>query len=90
MTTRPKTARTTPTKVPTVAELPVTRAMLYGVRDELIARNDQTNAEDQEASNWAAIKAVQGLNARFDRIEADIAELKDIVRELVRALSKRP
>jgi len=110
MTSRPKTARATPTKVPPVSELPVTRAMLYGVRDELAARIDQTNArfdqlsaemrastariqtlvEDQEARNRVVLEVVQGHNDRFDRIEADLAELKGMFREVLGALAKRP
>ena len=134
MTSRPKTARATPMKVPPVSELPVTRAMLYGVRDELAARLDQTNArldqtnarldqtnaemrafkvemrhefeafraevrastariqtivEDQEARNRVVIEVVQGHNDRFDRIEADLAELKGMFREVLAALTKR-
>ncbi len=141
MTTRPKTARTSPAKVPPIAELPVTRAMLYGVRDELVARSDQTNAridltnarieqtnnelhalllaneafkvemrhefdafraemraanarvqtiaEDQDARNRVVLEVVQGHNARFDRIEADVAELKGLLHEIVRALANR-
>jgi uncharacterized coiled-coil DUF342 family protein len=131
MTSRPKTARATPTKVPPVSELLVTRAMLYGVRDELAARFDQANArldetnarldqtnarldqtnarldqlsaetrastariqtlvEDQEARNRVVLEVVQGHNDRFDRIEAEIVELKGLVHELIRSLAKRP
>ena len=117
MTSRPKTARATPTKVPPASEVPVTRAMLYGVRDELAARIDQTNArldqtnarldqlsaetrastariqtltEEQEARNRVVLEVVQGHNDRFDRIEADLAELKGMFREVLGALSKRP
>lgn len=117
MTTRPKTARAAPSKVPPVSELPVTRAMLYGVRDELTALHDQTNAridqtnarinplsaemratsariqtlvEDQEARNRVVLEVVQGHNDRFDRIEADLAELKGMFREVLTALTKRP
>ncbi|MFO0652260.1 MAG: hypothetical protein U0326_38935 [Polyangiales bacterium] len=64
MTTRPKTPRPSVQKVPaerqipTVSELPVTRAMLLGVRDELAARLDQHTAQFAE------------VHARFDRVDA--------------------
>lgn len=64
MTTRPKTPRPSVQKVPaerqipTVSELPVTRAMLLGVREELAARLDQHTAQFAE------------VHARFDRVDA--------------------
>lgn len=64
MTTRPKTPRPSVQKVPaerqipTVSELPVTRAMLLGVREELAARLDRHTAQFAE------------VHARFDRVDA--------------------
>ncbi len=64
MTTRPKAPRPSVQKVPaerqipTVSELPVTRAMLLGVREELAARLDQHTAQFAE------------VHARFDRVDA--------------------
>jgi chromosome segregation ATPase len=175
MPPRSKTVRSA-TKVPSVSQLPVTRAMLYNVRDELAARIDQTNAridqtnaelrgvrdelnaridqtnaridqtnaelrgvrdelnaridqtnaridqtnaelrsfkeeirheferfraeirtsvariqtlvEEQEARNRVVLEVVQGHNARFDRIEAEIRELKELFREVLAALAR--
>ncbi len=58
MTTRKPPTSTT--KVPAVAELPVTRAMLMGVRDELRARLDHNNARLDET------------NARIDALRAEV------------------
>ena len=60
-TTKPPTS-TAPSQIPPVAELPVTRAMLHGVRDELRARIDGTNAR------------IDGTNARIDETNARIDE----------------
>ena len=50
----------------------------------------QTLTEDQETRNRVVLEVVQGHNERFDRIEADLAELKGMVREVLGALVKRP
>lgn len=62
-TTKPPTS-TAPSQIPPVAELPVTRAMLLGVRDELRARIDGTNAR------------IDGTNARIDETNARIDALR--------------
>ena len=54
------------------------------------ARLADVTAEDQEARNRVVLEVVQGHNDRFDRIEADLAELKDMFREVLGALAKRP
>ena len=60
-------------------------------RAEMRAANArvQTIAEDQDARNRVVLEVVQGHNARFDRIEADVAELKGLLHEIVRALANR-
>lgn len=131
MTTRKTTPSRTATKVPTVAELPVTRAMLLGVRDELRSRIDETNAridetnaridqtnaridetnariagvraellaeshrvgtliEEQEARNRVVLEVVQGHNARFERLEAGLDEVRGMVHEILDAVRQRP
>ena len=98
MTTRPKTPRPSVQKVPaerqipTVSELPVTRAMLLGVRDELAARLDQHTAQfaevharfdrvdarlDQHTARFAEVDArFKQIDARFDRVDAEFRELR--------------
>ncbi len=50
----------------------------------------QTLTEDQETRNRVVLEVVRGHNERFDRIEADLAELKGMFREVLGALAKRP
>ena len=103
--------------VRSAADVPVSRAMLHGVRDELRARIDGTNAridetnarisgmrsevlaevhrlgtliEEQEVRNRVVIEVVQGHNARFDRLEGTIEEMRGMFREIVDLLRQRP
>ena len=62
MSTRKPTGAST-RKVPSVSELPVTRSMLHGVRDEVNARFDEVNARFDE------------VNARFEQVNARIDEV---------------
>jgi len=62
MTTRPKRPGPSVQKVPAVSEVPVTRNMLMGVRDELVARLDQ---HDQQ---------FRAIDARFNQIDARLVE----------------
>ncbi len=62
MNTRKAPPSTAP-KVPTVAELPVTRAIL---------------------------EVVQGYDARFERLEASVDEVRGMVRELLDIAKQRP
>lgn len=64
MSTR-RSPNTPARKVPPVSELPVTRSMLYGVRDELAARIDETNARIDQLS-----ARMDQLSARMDQLEA--------------------
>ncbi|MFO0606382.1 MAG: hypothetical protein U0324_24640 [Polyangiales bacterium] len=63
MTTRPKRPGPSVQKVPAVSEVPVTRNMLMGVRDELAARLDQ-HAEQ-----------FRGIDARFAQVDARFAQV---------------
>lgn len=63
MATR-KGSTTTTAQVPTVSELPVTRAMLHGVRDELKSRIDQTNAR------------IDQTNAHIDQTNASVVGMR--------------
>ncbi len=105
MTTRPKAPRPSVQKVPaerqipTVSELPVTRAMLLGVREELAARLDQHTAQfaevharfdrvdarlDQHTARFGEVDArfeqidarFKQIDARFDRVDAEFRELR--------------
>ena len=139
MTTRkPPSSTPRAAKVHAVTELPVTRAMLLGVRDELRARIDGTNAridetnaridetnaridetnaridetnarfaslradvlaevhrvgtlvEEQEVRNRVVLEVVQGHNARFERLEAGLDEVRGMVVEILQAVKSRP
>ncbi len=158
-TRKPTTSAPPAPKVPPVSELPVTRAMLMGVRDELLTRIDGTNArldetnarldetnarldetnarfvqvdarfaqvdarfdqmdarfdqmdarfdalradvraevhrlgtlaEEQEARNRVVIEVVQGHNARFERIEKELADVRGMVYEILEIVKQRP
>jgi capsule polysaccharide export protein KpsE/RkpR len=92
--------------VASVGDVPVARAMLHGVRDELRARLDQNNAridelnarfdglrteviaqvhrigtivEEQAVRNRVVMEVVQGHNLRFERIEARLDHLTEMV-----------
>jgi hypothetical protein len=69
---KPTTVRTK--NVPSVSEMPVTRAMFLGVRDELRSLNDQTHA------------CLSELNARFERIESGLDEVRATLLELLSAV----
>lgn len=70
----PKAPKPKTPAVSAVSELPVTRAMLLGVRDELRARIDATNARIDEVS--ARIDAtnarIDGTNARIDTLRSEL------------------
>jgi len=80
MSTR-KTPSTTTRKVPAVSELPVTRSMLYGVRDELAARIDETNARIDETN-----ARIDQLGARFDQLGARIDQIDASTRASMRRM----
>ena len=69
MSTRKPTGAST-RKVPSVSELPVTRSMLHGVRDEVNARFDEVNARFDEVN-----ARFEQVNARFDQVNARIDEV---------------
>ncbi|MBI5514663.1 MAG: hypothetical protein HY909_12885 [Deltaproteobacteria bacterium] len=70
MSERRKPAQAPPRKVPTVAELPVTRAMLLGVRDELRSRIDAVDARFAQVDARFA-----QVDARFAQVDARFAQV---------------
>ena len=75
-------------KVPSVSELPVTRSMLHGVRDELNARFDEVNARfEQVNARIDEVSArVDQVSARIDQTNARIDQLDASMRASARRL----
>jgi transposase-like protein len=75
--------------VASVGDVPVTRAMLHGVRDELRALNDQTNARLDETN--ARLGQVDARFAHLEaRLEAGLEENRGTFREIMGLLQRRP
>lgn len=87
MSTRKPTGAST-RKVPSVSELPVTRSMLHGVRDELNARFDEVNARfEQVNARIDEVSArVDQVSARIDQTNARIDQLDASMRASARRL----
>ena len=87
MSTRKPTGAST-RKVPSVSELPVTRSMLHGVRDELNARFDEVNARfEQVNARIDEVSArVDQVSARIDQTNARIDQLDASMRAGARRL----
>jgi methyl-accepting chemotaxis protein len=80
MSTRKPTGAST-RKVPSVSELPVTRSMLHGVRDELNARFDEVNARFEQVN-----ARIDEVSARIDQTNARIDQLDASMRASARRL----
>ena len=87
MSTRKPTGAST-RKVPSVSELPVTRSMLHGVRDEVNARFDEVNARfEQVNARIDEVSArVDQVSARIDQTNARIDQLDASMRASARRL----